>query len=240
MIIASKQSFLTKDDGIRLPSKYKKLPFLNTNGKKWSYNTQPKENSAGILTTVKPTHTLLSEINVTLLENNNDFEWGDFLGLETTHRTANYDYSIRCSNIGNPKIHLVAQTKQTFSEKRIFMSFNTPYIIKYLPSSFYSLLNLNDKNEKEIKISLSNSSFCSDYCLGLCGGYWVLNDYTKTLYCGMPALFGECKFTETATNTVIAHYIPAKRKSDAVCGFYDVINNTFYHSITPIAFSDTE
>lgn len=45
--------------------------------------------------------------------------------------------------------------------------------------------------------------------------------------------------TKVSQNGVLrGDFVPAKRKSDGVCGFYDLVSGNFYASATPVSFKE--
>ena len=160
---------------------------------------------------------------------NQNFQWGDFLGCNAEGFYQPYNYGVRTMNRYDIRIDGATPSSENWAftiDEGVF------YHLTFCPST---LFEIDGVGKKEVVAESRCDANPSTISIG--GGHYCYSG-TDCVRCGMPALYGMVAFTDIASGILLERYVPAKRKSDGICGFYETVYGRFCASECSIPFTE--
>lgn len=219
-MIAGHHSVMAKS-GL-LPSGYIELPFVNTNGDTFSGDAKKVDSSAAFSTGFTPTANTVVETEL-CPGNNGTGEWETFMGGSSNGDAGSGAWLLR--RYGYNQVFMF--TVNAWTGDGAHADFTNVVSWCRLRLSITSVDFDIDGTTSTMAVPNSNSfTGVAPIWIGAAG-----RQSTGDSFRGCKALF---KRTLIYDNGVLVRdYVPAKRKSDSVCGFYELVNAEFKTSTVP-------
>lgn len=221
MLLGARQLFsvVKKSDEPKLPSGYERVQFVDTNGDLTSGDAKKTNSAAAFNTGVTPNSSTVLR-TVVVPGNNGTGEWETFIGGSNNGDAQSGAWLLRRnSKVSSFSFGLGSWSTAYYVSSSLFTNGTSVCEIEIaLPSSATFVID----GVKETKTITNGGSFSG------VGPLWIGASGRRSYgnsYRGCRALFG--RTTILSGRNVLRDYIPARRKSDSVCGFYDVANNEF-------------
>lgn len=205
-----------------LPSDYVELPFVNTNGDTVSGDAKKVDSAAAFSTGFTPTANTVVDTELCPGDNGTG-EWETYMGGSSNGDAQTGAWLLRRFASGPNIVFIV----NSWSGTGATVGF-TNYIswIRFRISISSVDFNVDGVASTESVPNSSSFNGVAPIWIGAAGRH-----STGDTFRGCKALF---KRTLIYDNGVLVRdYVPAKRKSDSVCGFYELVNGEFKTSTVP-------
>lgn len=205
-----------------LPSDYVELPFVNTNGDTVSGDAKKVDSSAAFSTGFTPTANTVVETELCPGDNGTG-EWETYMGGSSNGDAQTGAWLLR--RFSYPPNIVFTVNSWTGDGASVAFTNSISWIRLHISTSSVDF----DVDGVTSTVAVPNSSSFTGVApiwIGASG-----RQSTGDSFRGCKALF---KRTLIYDNGVLVRdYVPAKRKSDLVCGFYELVNGEFKTSTVP-------
>lgn len=219
-MIAAHHSLLQKS--ALLPAQFVVLPFVNTNGDTVSGDAKKVNSAAAFNTGFTPTASTVVE-TIICPGNNGTGGWETFIGGSNNGDAQAGAWLLRRAE----KEQKFAFSVNAWTGSAAFASF--------INESSWCRLRIGIASvEFDIDGTVTNASVPNSSSFTGVAPIWIGasgRQTTEDSYRGCKALIGRTTILDGGV--VTRDYIPAQRKADSVCGFFDLITRQFSSSIVP-------
>lgn len=206
-----------------LPSDYIELQYVNTNGDTTSGDAKKVNSAAAINTGFIPTANTVLHMTICPGDNENGY-WETYIGGSTTGDAVASSWLLRRG--ANTKTFAFSVNAWTSTGADSDSFTNTSSICE-ITARIQSIDYVIDGTAKTVAVP-NSSSFSGNAPLWI--GAAGRSSYGDS-YRGCKALIGRTTIYDN--EVVVRDYVPAMRKTDQVCGFYELVSKQFCQSIVP-------
>lgn len=199
-----------------LPSQYVELEFVNTNGDTVSGDAKKVNSSAAFNTGFTPTASTVVE-TIICPGNNGTGAWETFIGGSKSGDTESGSWLLR-RVAANAQICFTVNAWTGQYTKVNVVNESSWCKLRISITSIYS--DVDGVTKTETVPNSSSFTGVAPIWIGAAGRSTYGNSYR-----GCKALIGRTTITDNGA--VVRDYVPAMRKADSVCGFYDLVSGTF-------------